>query len=111
MDSPARASAKKDAEPRVPGRLEAEAVAVTLLALAGFVELALLSYDPADPAWGFGETVANRCGPVGAFVAAGLAGTLGWAGHMLPLTHAKEVNQDIAGHLRRNWGPAEKIAA
>ena len=33
------------------------------------------------------------------------------AGHMLPMTHAKEVNRDIAAHLQRYRAPAEKIAA
>ncbi len=68
-----------------PGRLEAEAIALTLFALAGFVEMALLSYAPSDPWWGFGSPVQNRCGPIGALVAAALAGSLGWAAHVLPL--------------------------
>ena len=68
-----------------PGRLEAEAIALTLFALAGFIELTLLSYAPSDPWWGFGSPVENRCGPVGALVAGGLAGMLGWAAHVLPL--------------------------
>ncbi|MCZ6822877.1 MAG: DNA translocase FtsK 4TM domain-containing protein [Deltaproteobacteria bacterium] len=68
-----------------PGRLEAEVIFLTLFTVAGFVELALLSYVPSDPWWGFGSPVENRCGPVGALIAAGLAGSLGWAAHVLPL--------------------------
>ena len=41
-----RSPRAKGAEARLPGRLEAEAVAVSLAALALFVEIALLSYQP-----------------------------------------------------------------
>ena len=83
MAKRARQKGKRDL--REPGRLEAEAMALGLFALAGFVELSLLSYAPGDPWWGFGSPVENRCGPVGALIAAGLAGLLGWASHVLPL--------------------------
>ena len=78
----------RDREPRQPGRLEAEAIALGLLALVLFTETALLSYSPADPWWGFGEPVRNRCGPVGALVAGGLAGSVGLAAHVLPVAFA-----------------------
>jgi S-DNA-T family DNA segregation ATPase FtsK/SpoIIIE len=71
--------------PRQPGRLEAEATALGLFAVALFVEVALWSYHPADPLWGFGTRVHNLCGPVGALVAGGLAGALGLAAHVLPI--------------------------
>jgi len=62
-----RAAAKKPkaakAEPRIPGRIEAEAVALLLFALAGFVEVALFSYDPADPSWFFTGWLASSDGP------------------------------------------------
>jgi len=64
-----REKGRERAEPRVPGRLEAEAIALGLFAFAGFVAVALVTYSPEDPWWGFGERVANRCGPVGALVA------------------------------------------
>lgn len=54
-----------------------------VFALAGFLEVSLFSYDPRDPWWGFGTRVRNACGPAGAFVAAALAGTAGWAAHAI----------------------------
>src|SRR5215813_2766314 len=60
-----RSPRAKGAEPRLPGRLEAEAVAVTLGALGAFVEIALLSYQPADPLFARGVRVENWCGPAG----------------------------------------------
>ena len=92
--------------PRVPGRLEAEAVAVGLLALALFVEVALLSYVQSDPWWGFGERVANRCGPVGAAVAGVLAGSFGWAAHVLPVAAAWIALRYLRGlPMRPRWIP------
>ncbi len=44
-------------EPRTPGRVEAEVVALGLLACALLVEVALASYSPADPLWGLGQPV------------------------------------------------------
>jgi S-DNA-T family DNA segregation ATPase FtsK/SpoIIIE len=79
-----RKDRSKPRGPRVPGRLEAEAIAIVLFALAGLVGAAIASYHPADPLWGFGSRVRNLCGPVGALVAAGVAGTIGWAGYALP---------------------------
>jgi S-DNA-T family DNA segregation ATPase FtsK/SpoIIIE len=98
---------KEPAVARTPGRLEAEAVALGLFAVAVFLEIALLSYHPQDPWWGFGARVANRCGPVGALVAAGLAGTFGWAAHMVPLAAALIGVRYLRGlPFRPKWVPA-----
>ncbi len=89
-----------------PGRLEAEAMALALFAVASFVEVALLSYAPTDPWWGFGSPVQNRCGPVGALVAAGLAGSLGWAAHVLPLAAGVVGLRYLRGlPIRPRWIP------
>jgi S-DNA-T family DNA segregation ATPase FtsK/SpoIIIE len=91
---------------RVPGRLEAEAIALFLFALAGFLEVSLLSYDPRDPWWGFGERVHNLCGPAGALVAAGLAGTVGWAAHVVPIAAALIGARYLRGlPIRPRWIP------
>ena len=103
-----RPAAKRSArtEPRLPGRLEAEAVAVTLAALALFTEAALLSYDPADPLVASGARVSNWCGPVGALVAGGLAGTLGLAAHVLPFAAGVVAIRYLRGFpLRPRWIP------
>ncbi len=98
---------ERAAEPRQPGRLESEAVALGLLALGLFTFVALLSYDPADPWWGFGRAVANRCGPAGALVAALLAGSLGLAAHLLPVACAVVALRYLRGSaLRARWIPA-----
>jgi len=102
--SAARRSAS--AEPRLPGRLEAEAVAVTLAALALFTEIALLSYDPSDPLIASGAAVANWCGPIGALVAGALAGNLGFAAHVLPLAAGVGAIRYLRGlPLRPRWIP------
>jgi S-DNA-T family DNA segregation ATPase FtsK/SpoIIIE len=86
--------------------MEAEVVALLLLALAGFAELALVSYRPSDPLWGFGADVANRAGPVGALVAGLLAGQLGWAAHALPFAGAIAAIRYLRGQpLRPRWVP------
>jgi S-DNA-T family DNA segregation ATPase FtsK/SpoIIIE len=90
----------------MPGRLEAEAVAVTVGALALFIEVALFSYSPADPWLADGAPVANWCGPVGALVAGVLAGTLGHAAHLLPLAGAVVAWRYLRGlPLRPRWIP------
>src|SRR5262245_48467799 len=100
-----RSPRAKGAEPRLPGRLEAEAVAVTLGALALFVEIALLSYQPADPLIARGR-VGNWCGPAGALVAGILAGSLGWAAHVLPAAAAVIAVRYLRGlPLRPRWIP------
>lgn len=105
--TPAKAAkAREPRQPRQPGRLEAEACAVGLFALAAFLWVALFSYSPADPWWGFGETVRNRCGPVGAFVARGLAGSLGYAAHILPLACVVAATRYLGGlPVRPRWVP------
>jgi S-DNA-T family DNA segregation ATPase FtsK/SpoIIIE len=94
-------------EPRRPGRLEAEGIALGLFALAVFIEIALASYDPRDPWWGFGRPVHNLCGPIGALLARALAGQLGWAAHVLPLGAAVGAVRYLRGlPLRSRWVPA-----
>ena len=112
MASRARKPAKRSREAaRQPGRLEAEAVAVGLLALALFVEVALLSHSPADPWWGFGEPVSNRCGPIGALVAKALAGVFGWASHVLPAAALWIAARYLRSQpLRARWVPASAWA-
>ncbi len=103
-----RATAKRAAraEPRQPGRLEAEAVAVSLAALALFTEVALLSYSSADPWLANGVKVANWCGPVGALVAGALAGSLGFAAHVLPIAAIVVAVRYLRGlPLRPRWIP------
>jgi S-DNA-T family DNA segregation ATPase FtsK/SpoIIIE len=103
-----RAAAKRAAraEPRQPGRLEAEAVAVSLAALALFTEVALLSYSPSDPLFESGARVANWCGPVGALVAGALAGSLGFAAHVLPIAAVVVAVRYLRGlPLRPRWIP------
>ena len=103
-----RAAARRAAraEPRQPGRLEAEAVAVSLATLALFTEVALLSYSPADPLYASGVRVANWCGPVGALVAGALAGMLGFAAHVLPIAAGVVAVRYLRGlPLRPRWIP------
>ncbi len=104
-----REKARRSREPkaeRQPGPLEAEAVALGLLALALFVEVALISHSPADPWWGFGRPVANRCGPAGALVSAGLAGALGLAAQVLPAACVVIALRYLRGFpLRARWIP------
>ncbi len=101
-----RSARAKGAEPRQPGRLEAEAVAVTFAALALFAEAALLSYHPADPLIAHGARVENWCGPAGALVAGVLAGTLGFAAHLLPLAGGVVAWRYLRGlPLRPRWIP------
>jgi S-DNA-T family DNA segregation ATPase FtsK/SpoIIIE len=86
--------------------MEAEAIALLLLALAGFAELALLSYDRADPLWGWGAEVSNLGGPVGALVAGALGGKLGWAAHALPIAGAIAAARYLLGQpIRPRWVP------
>ncbi|HTO70938.1 MAG TPA: DNA translocase FtsK 4TM domain-containing protein [Myxococcota bacterium] len=101
-----RSARAKGAESRLPGRLEAEAVAVTFGALALLAEAALVSYDPADPLVAHGAHVQNWCGPAGAFLAGVLAGTLGFAAHLLPLAGAVVAWRYLRGlPLRPHWIP------
>ena len=100
---PARA---KPAEPRQPGRVEAEVVALGLMAGAVLVEVSLISYDPADPLWGWGQEVSNVCGPVGASIAYLLAGRVGWASHLVPLAALSVALRYLRGvPLRPRWIP------
>ncbi|MCP4004017.1 MAG: DNA translocase FtsK [bacterium] len=101
-----RSTARKETQSRVPGRIEGEAIAIALFAVAGFLEVSLLTYSPADPAWAFGQSVENRCGPVGALIAFGLAGTLGYASHMLPIASVVVALRYLRGlPLRPRWIP------
>lgn len=77
-----------------------------LFALALFLWVALLSYSPADSWWGFGESVRNRCGPVGALVARALAGSLGYAANILPAACVIAGARYLAGlPVRPRWVP------
>jgi DNA segregation ATPase FtsK/SpoIIIE, S-DNA-T family len=101
-----RSPRAKGAEPRQPGRLEAEAVAVTFAALALFVEASLISYAPGDPLFAHGARVENWCGPAGAFTAGVLAGTLGFAAHLLPLAGGVVAWRYLRGlPIRSRWIP------
>jgi S-DNA-T family DNA segregation ATPase FtsK/SpoIIIE len=98
--------AKRRAGPRVPGRLEAEAIALGLLTFSAFLEVSLLSYHASDPWWGFGQPVQNLCGPVGALVARALAGLLGLAAHILPLACVVGAVRYLRGlPIRPRWVP------
>jgi S-DNA-T family DNA segregation ATPase FtsK/SpoIIIE len=90
----------------VPGRLEAEAVALALVALALFAEASLLTRAPSDPWWGFGARVENLCGPLGAAFARALFGTLGFAAHLVPLALVVVALRYLWGlPLRPRWVP------
>ncbi len=90
----------------VPGRLEAEMVALVLATTAIFLEVSLFSYDAADPWWGFGTRVSNLCGPVGALLAAGLAGSFGWAAQAVPVAALVIALRYLLGRpLRARWIP------
>ncbi len=107
-----RGARERGGTARVPGRLEAEAVALALAALALFVEGALLSYSPSDPWWGFGRSVRNLCGPLGAALARALCGTLGFAAHVLPAALAVVALRYLRGlPLRPRWIPLAAWAA
>src|SRR5258705_1017103 len=101
-----RSGRAKGAEPRQPGRLEADAVAVRFAALALLAEAAGLSYHPADPLIAHGARVENWCGPAGALVAGVLAGALGFAAHVLPLAGGVVAWRYLRGlPLRPRWIP------
>jgi S-DNA-T family DNA segregation ATPase FtsK/SpoIIIE len=71
-----------------------------------FTEVALVSFNPADPMIANGVRVSNWCGPVGALVAGGLAGSLGWAAHVIPLAAAGVAIRYLRGlPLRPRWIP------
>jgi len=79
---------------------------VSVAALALFTEVALLSYSPSDPLYASGVRVANWCGPVGALVAGVLAGSLGFAAHVLPIAGGVVAVRYLRGlPLRPRWIP------
>ena len=99
-----RRARERAVEPSPPSALQAEAIALGLIALGLFVEVALWSYSPADPWWAFGRRVENLCGPAGALVAAALAGALGLAAHVLPAACAVIALRYLRGSaLRARW--------
>src|SRR5262245_43550035 len=75
-----------DRAPREGGLLHSpfvrEATGVGLLGLAIFAAIGLWSYTPGDPLWS-ADRVANRGGRLGALVAAGLFGGVGFAAYLL----------------------------
>src|SRR3954468_21173422 len=70
-------------------RLSRHASGWALLFAATFVALSLLGYDPAAPPGSAADPPndpsRNWCGPVGAWVAHALFGTVGWASYLLLL--------------------------
>ena len=79
---------------------------MSVAALALFTEVALLSYSPSDPLYASGVRVANWCGPVGALVAGVLAGSLGFAAHVLPIAGGVVAVRYLRGlPLRPRWIP------
>ncbi len=81
-------------------------VALLLATAAIFLEVSLYSYDATDPWWGFGSRVSNLCGPVGAFLAAGLAGSFGWAAQAVPVAALVIALRYLLGRpLRARWIP------
>jgi S-DNA-T family DNA segregation ATPase FtsK/SpoIIIE len=81
-------------------------VAVTLGALALFAEAALLSYRATDPVLARGAPVENWCGPAGALLAGMLAGSLGWAAHLVPVAAGVVAWRYLRGlPLRPRWIP------
>ncbi len=65
-----------------------EAALLVLLAVAGFLLLALVSYDPADPGWSYSaatRTIYNRGGVVGAYFADFTLYLLGYLAYLIPV--------------------------
>ncbi len=71
-----------------PGHGLREGALILALAVGGWLLLALLSYDPADPGWSHTGTrsgVANLAGASGAWTADVLLSVFGWLAGLLPL--------------------------
>lgn len=67
-----------------------EGALIGLLALCGYLLLALFSYDPMDPGWTYtganpGEQVSNAGGPAGAWFADVLLSLLGYLAYLFPV--------------------------
>jgi len=93
-------------EPRIPGRLEADAMVLALAALACLVEIALFTFSPADPLWSFGVRVENACGPGGALAAGLLTRALGQAAHLVPVLALWLAARYLRGlPMRPRWLP------
>lgn len=91
----------------MPGRLEAEAIALALSAVGGLIALSVWSYDPSDSLLARAGEVRNLCGPVGAAIAGILAGALGWAGQAVPVACAVVATRYVRGRpLRPRWIPS-----
>lgn len=78
-----------------------EAALILSLALAGYLLLSLLTYQPTDPGWsttGMDDIVANRGGIVGAWLADSLLYGFGFPAYLSPLMLA------FSGWLLFSWG-------
>lgn len=70
------------------GRGLREAALLVLLAVAGFLLLALVSYNPADPGWSYSaatRTIHNRGGVVGAYFADFTLYLFGYLAYLIPV--------------------------
>lgn len=78
-----------------------EAALILALALAAYLLLSLLSYDPTDPGWsttGTNDVIANKGGIVGAWLADSLLYGFGFPAYLSPLMLA------FSGWLLFSWG-------
>lgn len=69
-------------------RVVREAALVVLLAVAGFMLLALITYDPEDPAWSYSRTtpgIENKGGLVGAWFADVSLYLIGYLAYLIPV--------------------------
>ncbi|MDN5872679.1 MAG: DNA translocase FtsK 4TM domain-containing protein, partial [Nitrococcus sp.] len=74
------------------GRGLREAALLVLLAIAGYLLLALISYSPADPGWSYSvatRTIHNRGGMVGAYFADFTLYLLGYLAYLIPVLIAQ----------------------
>lgn len=65
-----------------------EGAFVFIVALAVYLLIAFITYDPNDPAWsgtGFNDTITNAAGKTGAFLADGFFSLIGYAAYIVPL--------------------------
>jgi len=86
-----QASRKRMSAELLPGQLVRnlrEVGMITLVALALFLVIALVSYDPEDPGWSHAvatDSIANSAGKAGAWIADILLYLFGYLGYLFPL--------------------------